>query len=140
MNLFDFEDHSRAEGSLQYAVEIPDGISKKAELFRVLCELLRFPKYFGFNWDALSDCLRDFEWIQRHRVVLVHKDLPSLPLYQLITYLWILDDAIKYWNDEGGHSLEVVFPLIARSKIDGLGMSWSPSHPSPDGPLPLEPD
>ncbi|NOY97204.1 MAG: hypothetical protein GXO81_12720 [Chlorobi bacterium] len=21
------------------------------------------PSYFGFNWGALSDCLRDFDWI-----------------------------------------------------------------------------
>jgi RNAse (barnase) inhibitor barstar len=27
-----------------------------SELYKKLC----FPNYFGFNWDALLDCMRDF--------------------------------------------------------------------------------
>jgi RNAse (barnase) inhibitor barstar len=33
--------------------------STKAGLLRLLSEELRFPAYFGHNWDALADCLGD---------------------------------------------------------------------------------
>ncbi len=29
---------------------------------------------FGFNWGALSDCLRDFDWIEKKEIVLVTKN------------------------------------------------------------------
>jgi hypothetical protein len=33
-------------------------IQNKAELLAALAVALRFPEYFGHNWDALLDCLR----------------------------------------------------------------------------------
>lgn len=32
---------------------------------------LRLPDYFGWNWDALSDCLRDLEWLHADHCVLI---------------------------------------------------------------------
>lgn len=34
-------------------------IRSKDDLLRAAAEALRFPDYFGMNWDALLDCLRD---------------------------------------------------------------------------------
>jgi RNAse (barnase) inhibitor barstar len=30
-----------------------------------------FPEYFGWNWDALSDCLRDLSWCPADRYVVL---------------------------------------------------------------------
>jgi hypothetical protein len=38
-------------------------ITNEEELFASLAAALRFPEYFGMNWDALDDCLRDLDWI-----------------------------------------------------------------------------
>ncbi len=35
------------------------GISGEEELFSALAAELSFPEWFGANWDALLDCLRD---------------------------------------------------------------------------------
>jgi hypothetical protein len=31
---------------------------------------MQFPDYFGMNWDALDECLRDLEWLSGEGYVL----------------------------------------------------------------------
>lgn len=38
-------------------------IQSKDQLLRLLGNALGFPAYFGVNWDALEECLRDLDWI-----------------------------------------------------------------------------
>ncbi|MGC8780904.1 MAG: barstar family protein [Anaerolineae bacterium] len=37
-------------------------IRSKAAFLDACAEALAFPAYFGRNWDALADCLRDLSW------------------------------------------------------------------------------
>jgi hypothetical protein len=37
-------------------------INDDSALLRVVGSTLRFPDYFGENWDALDECLCDMEW------------------------------------------------------------------------------
>jgi RNAse (barnase) inhibitor barstar len=39
---------------------------------------LQFPYYFGENWDALADCMTDFSWIDREKLLIIIFDSPSL--------------------------------------------------------------
>lgn len=36
-----------------------ESIRSKDDLLRAIAEAMRFPDYFGMNWDAVIDCLRD---------------------------------------------------------------------------------
>jgi RNAse (barnase) inhibitor barstar len=36
-----------------------EAVRTKEDLLRVIAEAMRFPDYFGMNWDAMIDCLRD---------------------------------------------------------------------------------
>ncbi|MCL8010463.1 barstar family protein [Streptomyces sp. AS02] len=40
-------------------------------VFQEFYDELRLPDYFGWNWEALSDCLRDLKWLPADRYVLI---------------------------------------------------------------------
>ncbi len=61
-------------------VRLPPGIRSKQKLFAIFAHALRFPRYFGWNWDAFEECLSDRSWLQPKKpVVIVHQDLPFGP-------------------------------------------------------------
>jgi len=40
-------------------------VKNEEELFIELSSKLQFPDYFGYNWNAVYDCLRDLHWIEQ---------------------------------------------------------------------------
>ena len=105
------------------AVIIPAGIKSKSDLFHVLKTAIPLPSYFGNNWDALEECLRDSDWFPRTPLVLAHEDLPMVesPSEQKI-YLEILAGA-------AARHFQVIFPESARTFVERL-LSDQPRHSS----------
>lgn len=101
----------RAEGAL--VARIPAKARGKEKLLSVLATKLRFPSYFGHNWDALEECLRDLSWLgDQRRVVIVHEAFPfSAAGDALATYQSILADAVAVHRQRDTPPLlDVVFP------------------------------
>jgi hypothetical protein len=48
-----------------------DAVATRAGFFQELARALRFPDYFGHNWDAVYDCLTDLNWLPAAGYVLV---------------------------------------------------------------------
>ena len=93
-------------------------ISDKQRLLEVIATELRFPKYFGFNWDALDECLADLSWLEKPGVYLWHDDIPLLSRPDdARSYLQVL---IGVMNDPGKVKLHVSFPRSAKSRIREL--------------------
>ncbi|MEI8014646.1 MAG: barstar family protein [Nitrospira sp.] len=72
-----------------------------ANLFEEFARALKFPDYFGHNWDALEECLTDLEWLPAKGYILLVTDaahvLPSDDAdYE--TFLEILRDAGEAWG------------------------------------------
>lgn len=99
---------------------VPQGIADAKQLLEVLYQRLNLPGYFGFNWDALSDCLRDFHWVKQRNVVLIHEDLPTLASTDLVNYVEVLDECVRSWKPNENHRLVVVFPKSYRERIERL--------------------
>lgn len=72
----------------------------RAELFTELARVLRFPAYFGRNWDALADCLRD----------VVPAEL-------------VIADAGELLADAPEHDTEVLLRIVGDLAGDGLQLT-----------------
>ncbi|WP_053076564.1 barstar family protein [Caenimonas sp. SL110] len=96
---------------------LPSGIQSAQELLKALAEELKFPDYFGNNWNALFDCLRDLAWIAEREICIVHSDLPRLPDAELTVYLEVLRDAIADWRTDEPHEIVAVFRDADRDRI-----------------------
>jgi RNAse (barnase) inhibitor barstar len=80
--------------STRPAPAVVDGRScqTRAALFEEMARVLRFPDYFGRNWDALTDCLRDTGAVA---LIVTHAEelLSAEPPEQFATLLAVLADA-----------------------------------------------
>jgi hypothetical protein len=75
-----------------------------SSLFKEFARALDFPDYFGHNWDALEECLVDFEWLQAKGYILLIPDA----------------DAVLSEDDDGYETLLEV--------LDDTGEAWSKGH------------
>ena len=96
------------------------GVSNVDQLMDAIADALDFPAYFGANWNALSDCLTDFNWIDQRTVLLTHHEIPKINIYDLKTYLSVLQDAVDDWKDGEDHEFFVVFPASSEFGIRNL--------------------
>jgi RNAse (barnase) inhibitor barstar len=79
-------------------------INGKSELLWAWAKALKFPDYFGRNWDALLDCLRDLSWLPVPGFVVVYSRPDVLRAADPETYNTLvetLDDAIGWWRSRG---------------------------------------
>lgn len=106
-----------AEHGVDRVVNVPAGLRSKAELLETLAVLLQFPDWYGANWDALSDMLRDLSWLEDDQLLLRHEDFP-LEEDERRTYLSVLRDAVRTWRSREEPRLVVSFP---QSIVEGPG-------------------
>lgn len=93
-----------------FIAEIPSGLTNRQDLFKALQDNLKLPNYFGYNWDALAECLRDLSWIMQKRVIIIHHDIPVLAKKEIEEYMDILATGMRYWKNSEQHELLVFFP------------------------------
>jgi hypothetical protein len=97
-------------GQKAYIVRINDTVFTKEDLLNEYNTKFRFP-YFGFNWDAFLDCLRDLSWIKQENIIICHHSVPKLNAHDLKIYLDILRFAVADWERYKEHNLNVCFNL-----------------------------
>ena len=85
------------------SIEIVEEETKETLLDK-LSEALSFPDYFGNNWDATNDCLRDLSWLEKDGYTLIVKNASVLlskkqVLAGELISAWL--SAAEYWSKEG---------------------------------------
>ncbi len=85
-------------------------VSDKSGFLTAIASVLRFPSYFGMNWDALLDCLTDLSWFPAAGYV-IHIDafqtFADADRADAETALTILKEAAEFWKEN-----EVPFHVI----------------------------
>ena len=88
------------------------------EVFESIAEGMRFPEYFGHNFDALYDCLTDLSWQETSATVIVltgcdalHGSAPEA----WETMISVFVSAAEFWRDE-----DVPFWVFIDMRADGL--------------------
>jgi len=86
-----------------FAVAVLDGTkaNTRAEFFHQIASALRFPDYFGHNWDAVYDCLTDLNWLPAAGYVLVLDGFERLATDEPGQWeigLKVLREACAFWR------------------------------------------
>ena len=99
-------------------VRIRAGIQSKASLLQTLATQLHFPDYFGYNWDALDECLGDLSWLDVAAVDLYHEDVPlSNRPEEARAYLEVLQGVS---SEPGKVVVRATFPPDVRANVEEL--------------------
>jgi RNAse (barnase) inhibitor barstar len=99
----------------------------KEDFLDDLSEALKFPDWFGGNWDALADCLKDLSWIDGKGYVVIlekSKHFCDAHRHEFDEAIDVLKDAAAFWRGQG----KPFWALI------GGAEGWSSGYP----PMPAE--
>jgi len=72
--------HRLAIAEPEAAVRLLRGLKMTSEdsLFDEISAACQFPYYFGYNWDALRDCMSDLAWMPAQRYVILIGDADAM--------------------------------------------------------------
>jgi len=76
----------------------------KEDFLADLSKAMRFPDWFGGNWDALADCLKDLSWLQaKGWVVILEKSKHFAGGHgnEFKEAMQVMVEAADYWRGEG---------------------------------------
>ena len=75
------------------------GVREKSELLARLGRGLRFPAWFGGNWDALEDCLTDLSWLEGDGHVLLLEGASGLNADDFGILADVLSSSARFWAE-----------------------------------------
>jgi hypothetical protein len=111
-----------AGGCLVLRAEL-SGVCNKDEMLTLIGKALRFPEWFGHNWDALTDCLLDMGWLPAtgYVIILDHCDgIHARAEADFVGLLEVFQDAARQWSEDG-----VAFWCLVDMQDDGI--AWLPT-------------
>lgn len=94
---------AEAQRYLTASIDLPPKVTP-ATLFEGFASALRFPEWFGANWDALSDCLTDLSWLDESGYLITLRGYRNAfpgGNNDSETLQSVLEDACVYWQEEG---------------------------------------
>lgn len=85
------------KNKLQLSLDLSKTSSQK-DILDYFSKELKFPSYFGNNWDALFDCLKDLMWLKNIKEIEVNIKNIDKTNSDHTVLLEILVDTVKFWE------------------------------------------
>jgi hypothetical protein len=98
-------------------------LATKAEFLEASARALRFPSYFGQNWDAFEESLNDMSWAPAQGYLVVFDGAGGFARSQpdeFAVALDILRESVGRWQEQG---TSLVVLLRGAGRVDG-GVPW----------------
>lgn len=93
------------------------------EIFEAMNSSFRLPAYFGWNWDALLDCLINLEWVTADRYLLLIENADRLDIQgsqDHSEFAAVLGRVLRAWDPSafapGRRAAEFAVILIGESE------------------------
>lgn len=84
------------------------GLKTRKQFIRLMHETFQFPDYFGFNLDALDECMRDLSWMPSRTIRIRFMDLGKIQPLSLRTLIEAaVSDYQAYWHHSPDRPLSV---------------------------------
>ncbi len=103
-------------------------IASKSDFLQACATVMQFPAYFGHNWDALEDSLRDLSWAPaRNSYLLLYDHAARFAAAQREDFdiaLDILHSAVEFWRN----SPTPLAVLLRRAGRAGASLPWLPTN------------
>jgi RNAse (barnase) inhibitor barstar len=115
-----------AAGCLVLRVDLA-AVRNKDEMLAAGGHALRFPEWFGQNWDALTDCLLDMGWLPAtgYVIILDHCDgIHGRAEADFVTLMQTFQQAAETWREDN-----IPFWCLVDMQADGI--AWLPTVPQP---------
>ena len=116
-----------AAGCLVLHVDLAAARNKE-DMLDAVARGLRFPQWFGHNWDALTDSLLDMGWLPAvgYVVILDHCDgIHGRAEADFVALMQVFQEAADTWREDG-----VPFWCLVDMQADGI--AWLPTVTQPD--------
>ena len=118
---FQYQDDINVQTLNTLCLEV-DNIKSKTDVMNLFCLSLKFPDYFGYNWDALKDSLSYLDdWVTDRKIFIIHKELPLLEKKEISIYIRVLYDVCEIWaRDPDVLEFRVFFPSESKSIVQEI--------------------
>jgi RNAse (barnase) inhibitor barstar len=103
-------------------------VRDKEKMLDCIAKALRFPEWFGHNWDALADSLMDMGWLPAagYVVILDHCDgIHGRAESDFVKLVQVFQDAADTWRED-----DVGFWCLVDMQADGI--AWLPTVLQPE--------
>lgn len=115
-------------GSVYVARLNGQDMTDEISTFQQFDELLKFPEYFGWNWNAFYDCLRDLRWLSSdHHVLIIDAAESALSeddvaREEFFRALWRAGQRWSYTKRPEGVTLSKLFVVLSCGNESASGI------------------
>jgi len=89
-------DALRGGGASLHRISL-EGVAGKEDLLDRIARVLKFPDYFGRNWDGLKDCICDLSWLGAGGHVILFQEYADVPAGDREVLMEILKTCAGIW-------------------------------------------